>query len=593
MTKDNRARVAWISPQLNYAVASTRYRCYYPAIALEEFNISSEFYRASREVISHLNDLDAIVFVKLLDSDSLQLAGLAKDKGVKVFIDLCDNIVVANYPMVADLQPALRFAAIGAFADAIVVPSPALVESLAPLLRCRTRFSVVPDQIETFASVSAAGKLQEQINRSASPTPLAIIPRALRFAAYTGRDPAGGIGILKRKIESTFRPVMERFNGLRAPSNELVPAMSSDVGLELENVSGQPRPKSVVWFGNFGAQHSDFGMLALLLAAPALESVCRDIPLQLTVISNRKALFNRAIKQIGVPTRYVEWSAEAVFRELGDADVCLLPFGTDVFSATKSANRVVLALHQGVPVITSRLRSMDPLEGVVVFDDWEAGLRRFLGSSGETERASTIVAAEKILANTYSAHSIGKTWAALIRGATARIRPGYANVPTGGEVAVLVEDAKSADLLLPIVDALQKRSDVLLRVLVTPEALAAVVPAMIERRIIPYALEDKPSLAGDDRVLRTVDWLFIADSTDRDAEGMAAAIVKIARERNVSMLSVTPGPAVTHASVIGNGIGSSGAETADAAVDRLLSDAVENRQLKGATTVKLVISPVL
>lgn len=577
MTNDSRARVAWVSPQLNHMVASTRYRCYYPAISLGEFDIESVFYGSSREVVPHLKNLDAIVFVKLLDSDSLRLAGLAKDSGVKVFIDLCDNIVVANYPMVADFHPALRFAGIGAFADAVVVPSSALAEALQPLLRPGIEFVVIPDQIETIESVAAAEQLQAQINLSATKRPISFARRALRFAAHMRRDPVGAMSVFRSKIHQAYGSRKARlFNRSRKSAKKLSSAVPSGPGFDRVSSDREPRPKSVVWFGNFGAQHSDFGMLALLLAAPALESVCLDTPLELVVISNKKAIFDSAIAQINVPTRYVEWSTEAVFQELRHADVCLLPFGMDVFSATKSANRAVLALQQGVPVVTSRLRSMEPLEGVVVFDDWESGLRRFLGPFGATERAVAIAAAIKILANTYSSHAIGKAWATLIGGPTALIRPGYIRAPSGGEVAVMLEDSESIELLMPIVDAFQKRSDVLLRVLVTPNALAAAVPAMIKRQIVPYALEGKPSLAGDDRVLRTVDWLFAAAGSERDADSMAASIVRIAQERGVNILAVRPSSDLTREPPRCEGGELFVAKTADALVQRVIGGTVDN-----------------
>jgi glycosyltransferase involved in cell wall biosynthesis len=541
-----RPRVAWISPQLNYLLASTRYRCYYPVLALRELEIESVFYKSSKEAIPHLKELDAIVFVKHLDRESLKLAGLAKDQGVKVLIDLCDNIVVANYPMAPDFHPALRLAGIGAFADAIVVPSPALAEALKPLLRSGVCFVVIPDQVETRESIAAAGRLQEQVAPSAERRPVTIVQRAARFIFHMARHPEDAMAILKRKISLVYRLI-----GMRLATSS--GASASQEGLNSSNVAGggfvpagvntvpHVRPKSVLWFGNYGAPHSDFGMLALMLAAPALEAVCRDIPLELTVISNNKVPFDNAIAQIGVPTRYVDWSTDAVFEALKDADVCLLPFGIDAFSATKSANRAVLALEHGVPVVTTRLPSMEPLKGAVAFDDWEAGLRRFLGPLGATERTAATAAARPILAETYSSKAIGKAWATLIGNATTRPRPGYVETPFAGEIAVLLEAPESFELLLPLIDELRHRRDVLLRVLVTPHALAASTRAMIERRIVPYALEAKNILAGDDRILRSLDCLLTAGGYRRDPEGFAAFVTRIAEARGVRTFALEPG----------------------------------------------------
>ncbi|WSH28001.1 hypothetical protein U8P75_04350 [Rhizobium beringeri] len=178
-----RPRVAWISPQLNYLLASTRYRCYYPVLALRELEIESVFYKSSKEAIPHLKELDAIVFVKHLDRESLKLAGLAKDQGVKVLIDLCDNIVVANYPMAPDFHPALRLAGIGAFADAIVVPSPALAEALKPLLRSGVCFVVIPDQVETRRASQRPDDFRSRSRRlpRGGPSLSCSVPRGLFF----------------------------------------------------------------------------------------------------------------------------------------------------------------------------------------------------------------------------------------------------------------------------------------------------------------------------------------------------------------------------------------------------------------------------
>lgn len=582
MTDLLRPRVAWVSPQLSYLVASTRYRCYYPALALRELEIESVFYESSKEAIPHLKELDAIVFVKHLDSESLSLAGLAKDQGVKVLIDLCDNVVVANYPMVPDFHPALRLAGIGAFADAIVVPSPALAEALKPLLRPGVRFVVIVDQVETRGSFAAAELLQEELAR-----PFTITQRASRFILHMAHDPANAMRVLKRKISLAYRLIglrlatlsrrsVQGFLSFRNVASGRSPASVNSVS--------QVRPKSVLWFGNYGAPHSDFGMLALMLAGPALEAVCNDIPLELTVISNNRALFDSAIAQIGVPTRYVDWSTDAVFEGLKRADVCLLPFGIDAFSATKSANRAVLALEQGVPVVATRLSSMEPLEEAVVFDDWEAGLRRFLGPLGATERAAAIAAARPILAETFSSKVIGKAWAALIDDETIRPRPGYVEAPSG-EIAVLLEAPESFELLLPLIDELRHRRDVLLRVLVTPHALAASTRALIERRIIPYALEAETILSGDDRILRTVDCLLTAGGYRRDPDGLAAYVARVAVARGVRIFALEPG--VDGTGVTARSLSSTNgaamvlsAQTARGFVDELFEDPAQTRTSK-------------
>jgi hypothetical protein len=89
-----------------------------------------------------------------------------------------------------------------------------------------------------------------------------------------------------------------------------------------------------------------------------------------------------------------------------------------------------------------------------------------------------------------------------------------------------------------MIDELRHRSGVLLRVLVTPHGLAASTRAMMERGLIPYALDAAIILAGDDRILRTVDCLLTAGDGRQDPDSLAAYVTNIAVTRNVKTFTL-------------------------------------------------------
>lgn len=429
----------------------------------------------------------------------------------------------------------MRIVAISAVAECLVAPSQALLDALTPFLPKQTRLAVIPDQVETRESFASARAKQlastERAGGKADRAP-GLVRRALRYLVYLSRNPRDGMALLYRKAAGAGA----RFKPGAALKDPVVPAADA-AAPGSTGASPAARVKSVLWFGNYGAPHSDFGMLALLLAVPALRKVSRDIPLELVVVSNNAALFETCLATVGVRTRYVEWSEQAVFDEVARADVCLLPFGVDPFSVTKSANRAVLALAHGVPVVTTRLASMEPLADAVVFDDWEEGLRRYLGPEADIERAKSIAAARPLLERHFSASAIGRAWLRLLEGPPGRLRHGYLDAGASVEVAIFVQRPDDVALVLPMLDELRGRPAVFLRVLLLGAALQggeAAMAALIERGMIPYALDEQGVIAGEDRILRNVDALVIAHRDPRETGEVEIALATSAGRLGVA-----------------------------------------------------------
>ena len=616
-------RIGWIVSDLNVTTASTRYRCYYPALALSDLGHENDFFRHSEEARTNLDELDAVVFVKRVDGNGPRLANEARLAGKRVFIDLCDNIVVSSYPKKALLRPTLDLVAVAAIADAVVTTSSALSAAMRPLLPAPTRFLEIPDQIETVATYARASDLAQRVAKSRQPRsafPIPLSERSTQFLEIARNDKTEALRILRHKLLGarkrgmlTIGPIKFKQRGLefmrllvfrpqdaaRIVARNVAPGWSKSVG-EVRHEAAPPvaprqatafataatriptaarvaqaerevvttiahappsveadsesrdggqsmvdeERKVVLWFGNYGAPHSDFGMLGLLQAVPALERMAGDISFELLVISNSRALYDTYIAPLNFPSRYLEWSASAVFDALAVADVCIFPFGHDAFSTTKSANRPVLSLHRGVPVISTRLGSLEPLAQAIVFDDWEAGLRLYLGPGGSQARAKAIALAAPILERLYFPEAIGRSWATLLSEPRRRLRYGLAENIDRTEVGVLINLPQDLDAVLPVIDELRRRHRVYLRLMISPgviEASPRVLQAIVERGIVPFALDGVAVLAGEDRILRDLDSLLTASETSLSPHKIAHTLTETARGLGVRTYTLQHG----------------------------------------------------
>ena len=90
----------------------------------------------------------------------------------------------------------------------------------------------------------------------------------------------------------------------------------------------------------------------------------------------------------------------------------VVPNSRDEFSICKSANRVTLALSQGVPVVATRIPSLEPLADCVLFDDFRAGVSAYL--EDRKLAAEHLSRAELVLAREYSAEAVAERWLSVL-----------------------------------------------------------------------------------------------------------------------------------------------------------------------------------
>jgi glycosyltransferase involved in cell wall biosynthesis len=338
-------------------IASVRYRCLIPARHLAAQGVASRLSWGRHDPTGGLPS--AIVFVKTFERDDLKRAQQAASLGIPVLLDVCDNVYAPGYerPAAPELEVFERMAAL---ATGIVTTGPALRDALAA--RVEGPFHVVPDPLETPADVRHTS-------------------RAMARAGLARLSPGGLVRSARRRRRAAPPPHGER---------------------------------RVIWFGNTGSTRPRFGIVNLVDVAGELERAAAATPFRLLVVSGSPELARRQTASLSIETDHVKWDRLSIFDDLRSSDVAVFPNSRDEFSICKSANRAVLALSNGVPVVATRIPSLDPLEGCLVFDDFERGVSAYLEDAalgaGHVERA------REAIERSFGAQTVARLWKQVLDG---------------------------------------------------------------------------------------------------------------------------------------------------------------------------------
>jgi glycosyltransferase involved in cell wall biosynthesis len=327
--------VCWRLSAWGPDIASTRYRAAIPALHLVRHGVASRF-SWGRYGFLEPGPPDVLVFVKTFSDRDLQLAREAAAAGVAVVLDVCDNVFAPGYR--AHSPGNLRRMA--ELAAAVVTTGPALAGVLRTELRDGLPLHEVPDPVETPPDVRATVRLlwRARLGRALNGAP-ADLPLAAAAA-------------VRRELMPALR---RRHAGAAA--------------------GGRPQ---VLWFGNAGSVEPRFGIVNLVDIAEELEAAHAEVPFRLLVVTGTRDAYRERIAPLALDTAFAPWDRMTVFRHVRDSAAVIVPNSRDAFSVCKSANRPVLALAQGVPVVASRIPSLEPLDGAVAFDDFRAGLVTYL-----------------------------------------------------------------------------------------------------------------------------------------------------------------------------------------------------------------------
>ena len=355
-----RYRIGWLLKSVDVDSASTRYRCFHFARALSS-EFTSIYFSSGIQLKNALPNLDAIIIVKRMDKDLLEIVARAKFHHVPVFLDLCDDVIAPGYVKNEFGVNLVRFMGIAPFLAGVTVPS-----------------AMMAERIQSYASDNGHSDL-----------PVHVIP----------------------DIAETWDEYRETYKAVTGRS----------IGKKLGPEARRPEhgPKKVVWFGNFGASHSNFGLFSLKPAFKSLRAVNQEMPLELVIISNNEAVYSALVHDCGFRTRYVRWSAKSVYSELASADAALLTTGDDDFCEIKSSSRVLQAFAAGVPVITAKGSAIAEFDDAIAVGKMKDALRSCLGPGRARFVAPRLASARRILER-YTPERIAGIWSELLKGAIKR-----------------------------------------------------------------------------------------------------------------------------------------------------------------------------
>lgn len=378
----NPNKIIWKAQKGNLDIASFRIRSALPAYYLERLgwhNIVIE----EPFTIRSLDGVHSIIFVKSFSHHDLKLAQQAKSLGINVHIDICDNILSANYPKMPQYE---CFKEITEISDSIITTGEELKKFFQNHFP-KSKIEVIPDQVENLEILK---DLEKEI---------AIFKaRGLRIQSFWffrfAYSHSKNFSKASKKILLRVRNKLQRLMKVNPP-----------IDLNSHELTGL---KTVIWFGNSGGGPGNFGIQSLADIAPELMSAQKKHPFKLKVISNSYAKYVSMIKPLPIPSEYVKWTFKGIFHELKKADVCLVPNSKDDFSIFKSPNRSLLALSLDVPVVATYIPSLESISPYILHDNWEENIVCYL-SNPEKARLDT-EKSKKVLIELYSGTAIANKW---------------------------------------------------------------------------------------------------------------------------------------------------------------------------------------
>lgn len=402
--------IGWKIATFNANIASLRYRSIIPILALEEKNITSKVFK-HREP-QYLSKLDALIIVKSFTIHDYWLAVKSQASGIPVIFDLCDNIFIEEYTYKNDLSPSHVFLMIAMrTATAITVTTEPLANIVRTHIGDTVPIYVIPDGIENDKNLKLCSNklkfffLVDLIGRSTSIKPIQQFLHSLRnnktpFRFVLSKSKSRMLRYTSnsaQKIRNTFRKI--KFPRKLYTQNNIRPT---------NLVTNSSPRKTILWFGNHGADHAQFGMLDLLGIKSELEKIALNISVELVVVSNNFDKYKQHIKPMAIDSRYVEWSQNTIDAEIRRADVVVIPNSLDDFSICKSANRAVRALCLGTPVVATKTSALKDFDGCIAFDDFELGIRRYLTDQALAE--SHILKSSELIQQLYGQDAIARHW---------------------------------------------------------------------------------------------------------------------------------------------------------------------------------------
>ncbi len=519
-------KVAWLGSSLDLSIASVRYRLIYPAALLEKGGWQCDIFDSARALIKTIQDYDTIVIVKRLDASLIPLVSEANDRGVSVILDFCDDVLDQDYRARSHELFRMVFDAISPRVSAIVTTGDHL----------KRRFEkygysgsivVIPDCIESEKlkrlgqsfHASKRGARASDTNRTQL---LTRVRSALARYYKVVRHPRRSLLNLKRTLHKI------RFGDASARRSN-VSAQLSDP--ELQRALGI-KGCMVVWFGNHGGPHSDFGLLTLLRCAKELRAAHQETPFTLVILSNHREKWQDLIKPIGIPTHYVSWSGEGTVKLLERANAFVMPTGEDSFSLGKSANRILLALENRTPIVAHALESLDWLpetsDGAALTESLVSIL-----VDRTTARADAISARSRAY-GLFNAGSLADLWSETLKSVKPyrKRRDQYGVSFAPEKLLICVNNPTDQFMAMSMYDAANDRG-IDVGMIVTKEAChrnPRLAEDLISRRIAPTYMQRSDARRTDFRWLRNATMLFCPSESTHPAHAVPHWLTNLAND---------------------------------------------------------------
>lgn len=456
--------IGWCVASLSLNVASVRYRAVLPIVALEYAGHTCEIFTHATNV--DISKFDVLVVVKDFSVETYGIVQKAHALNIPVVLDLCDNIFVNGYGKNSASLPRDMFSGMAKYASAIVTTTTPLAQIISSHIP-GVRVDVIPDGVisgdtnlkldqrllaaQNSLKVPKTNEVKiqtEKVKNLAKSYGAVSVPGLLVRVSKRWRALLT-LGFWKRRasrvVESLKMSLRLAQVKYKASSAKSSPALSTPPASESSVAS-------LLWFGNHGATYADFGMLDLLLIQNDLETIAKEYPVELVVVSNHQKKYEAFIKPFAIPSRYVEWSIQAAEKEMSNAKVVLIPNSRDAFSVCKSANRSVHALTRNRPVVATLTPGLEPLKGGIAFDDFLGGLRRYL--SDDKNILADVTQGKKLVEAFFSLPVISQCWVSTFRNALTDVRTSDV-APAVIFVLHLMQDL---DVILPVIKEAQRRS---------------------------------------------------------------------------------------------------------------------------------------
>jgi glycosyltransferase involved in cell wall biosynthesis len=476
--------IAWKLSSNDPSVASARYRCLIPVSYLRCSGVDSVIYAAD-EPIDFFDKLEAIVFVKSFSMHDVFQARIAKCLQIPILLDLCDNIFALSMKG-ARKELVSGFKEMAKLADYIVVPSPYLMTVMLREIEFqKSRVIIIPDGVETevdskasfalmrgrrfrmfkerhvswtlrYAVVWAASRLTRGVMLVVRHAVGSVLWFASMLEAIANHAITKWFHIMFSAIMSSIymrdSPVWEAeecvWKNLRKEKDIEQSRDALAPACEVSLLATCKKDRHVLWFGNSGLP-GVFGITDLVSIAPKLEAAWKNRSFTLVVVSDNQAMYETYVKNLQIPSLYYNWTIESLPSKIRNSSLVIIPNPMNEFSLAKSANRAILALYHGAPVVATSTPALALFRDCIILDDWVRGIELYLSDRSLGERH--VEKARQIIESNFSGHLIAEQWKGLLDVAgTKSSNDDHAKFSAGG-IAQGRPDVKQAPVIRTLV----------------------------------------------------------------------------------------------------------------------------------------------